>query len=86
MTNIIIAASSNEHKIKEIQDIMGKFGMDVISRDEAGVPPFEIEEDGKTFEENSFKKAAEIMRVTGQSTIACLLYTSQDLPYLKLLA
>ena len=70
MTNIIIAASSNEHKIKEIQDIMGKFGMDVISRDEAGVPPFEIEEDGKTFEENSFKKAAEIMRVTGQSTIA----------------
>ena len=70
MTNRIIAASSNEHKIKEIQDIMGKFGMDVISRDEAGVPPFEIEEDGKTFEENSFKKAAEIMRVTGQPTIA----------------
>lgn len=70
MTNIIIAASSNEHKIKEIQDIMGKFGMDVISRDEAGVPPFEIEEDGKTFEENSLKKASEIMRVTGQPTIA----------------
>lgn len=70
MTNIIIAASSNEHKIKEIQDIMGKFGMDVISRDEAGVPPFEIEEDGKTFEENSLKKASEIMRATGQPTIA----------------
>lgn len=66
----IIAASSNAHKIKEIQAIMEKFGMKVISRDEAGVPPFEIEEDGETFEENSFKKASEIMKVTGQTTVA----------------
>ena len=60
----IIAASSNAHKIKEIQAIMDKFGIKVISRDEAGVPPFEIEEDGRTFEENSYKKAAAIMNVT----------------------
>ena len=70
MTTRIIAASSNAHKIKEIQAIMGKFGMEVVSRDQAGVPPFEIEEDGDTFEENSLKKAREIMKVTGQITIA----------------
>lgn len=66
----IIAASSNAHKIKEIQAIMSKFGMKVISRDQAGVPPFEIVEDGDTFEENSHKKALEIMKATGKTTIA----------------
>lgn len=39
MIKKIVAASSNAHKIKEIQAIMSKFGMEVISRDEAGVPP-----------------------------------------------
>lgn len=70
MIKRIIAASSNAHKIKEIQAIMGKFGMEVVPRDQAGVPPFEIEEDGETFEENSFKKASEIMKVTGEITVA----------------
>lgn len=70
MTTKIIAASSNAHKIKEIQTIMGKFGMEVVSREQAGVPSFEIEEDGETFEENSYKKAKEIMKVTGQITVA----------------
>lgn len=66
----IIAASSNAHKIKEIQTIMGKFGMEVVSRKDAGVPEFEIVEDGETFEENSLKKAMEIMKVTGEITVA----------------
>ena len=70
MIKKIVAASSNAHKIKEIQAIMSKFGMEVISRDEAGVPPFEIEEDGETFEENSYKKANEIMKATGEITVA----------------
>lgn len=70
MIKKIVAASSNAHKIKEIQAIMEKFGMEVISRDEAGVPDYEIEEDGETFEENSFKKADEIMKATGKITIA----------------
>lgn len=66
----IIAASSNAHKIKEIQAIMGKFGMEVVSRKDAGVPDFEIVEDGETFEENSLKKAMEIMNATGEITVA----------------
>lgn len=66
----IIAASRNQHKITEIEAITKKFGMNIVSRDEAGIPKFEIEEDGETFEENSFKKANEIMKVCGKITIA----------------
>ena len=68
--NIIVAASRNKHKIEEIEAITKKFGMKMISRDEAGVPPVEIEEDGETFEENSFKKADEIMKLCGEITLA----------------
>jgi len=66
----IIAASSNKHKIKEIQSIMGKFGMEVISKNEAGIPDFDVEEDGDTFEANSHKKAFEMMKLFGKTTIA----------------
>ena len=68
--NVIVMASHNQHKIKEIEAITKKFGMPVISRDEAGVPPVEIIEDGVTFEENSFKKANEIMKLCGRITLA----------------
>lgn len=66
----IIAASRNRHKIEEIEAITKKFGMHIVSRDDAGIPGFEIEEDGETFEENSFKKASEIMKICGRITIA----------------
>ena len=52
MDSVIVAASRNRHKIEEIEAITKKFGMRIISRDEAGVPPVEIEEDGDTFEAN----------------------------------
>lgn len=67
---IIVAASRNKHKIEEIEAITKKFGMSIISRDDAGVPKVEIEEDGETFEENSYKKAYEIMKMCGKTTIA----------------
>ena len=70
MDNIIVAASRNRHKIEEIEAITKKFGMSIISRDEAGVPPVEIEEDGETFEENYFKKADQIMKLCGKITLA----------------
>lgn len=66
----IIAASRNPKKIREMEDITREFGMTIISRDEAGLPTTEIEEDGVTFEENSYKKAFEIMRISGCPTIA----------------
>lgn len=70
MDSVIVAASRNRHKIEEIEAITKKFGMRIISRDEAGVPPVEIEEDGDTFEANSLKKAEEIMKLCGKITLA----------------
>ena len=70
MKEIIVAASRNKHKIDEMQAILKKFGMEIISRDDAGVPKIEIEEDGETFEENSYKKAYEIMKLCGKTTIS----------------
>lgn len=67
---IIVAATQNKHKIEEIAAITREFGMEIISRQEAGVPDFEVEEDGDTFEENSEKKARAIMEACGQITIA----------------
>ena len=66
----IIAASQNEHKIKEIEAITKEFGMEIISRHDAGIADIDIEEDGVTFEENSYKKAYEIMKLSGEITIA----------------
>ncbi len=66
----IVAASRNKHKIVEIEAITKSFGMMIISRDEAGIPPIEVEEDGETFEENSLKKAKEIQKLCGKVTIA----------------
>ncbi len=56
-----ILASQNKNKIKEIRAILGKFGLDVITRDDAGIPTDDIEETGTTFEENSHLKASVIM-------------------------
>lgn len=66
----IIAATKNKGKIREIEAITEKFGMKVISRDEAGVPDVEVEETGSTFEENSMIKAKAIMELSGKPTIA----------------
>ena len=66
----IVAATKNKHKISEIEAITKAFGMSIVSRDEAGVPDIEIEENGETFEENSYIKAYEIMKLCGKITIA----------------
>ena len=58
-----ILASQNKKKIKEIRDILIKYDMDVITRDDAGLPKDDIEETGTTFEENSLLKAATIMEM-----------------------
>lgn len=56
----LIVASNNEHKIKEIKDILQGIQVDVISLKEAGIF-IDVEEDGKTFMENCYKKAKEIV-------------------------
>ena len=66
----IVAETRNRHKIEEIEKILKEFDMSIVSRDDAGVPDVEIVEDGETFEENSYKKAYEIMKLSGRPSVA----------------
>lgn len=61
-----ILASQNKNKIKEIKAILEKYGLHVISRDDAGIPTDDIEETGTTFEENSYLKARTIFDMIRQ--------------------
>ena len=62
MIRKIILASNNNHKIREIQDMLKDLPIVVKSLKEEGIE-VDIEEDGKTFEENSKKKATEIAEI-----------------------
>jgi len=52
----LVLATHNLGKIKEMKEILGDFGVDVLSAEEAGVKE-DVLEDGKTFKENALKKA-----------------------------
>ena len=56
----VILASQNKGKLEEINKILEKYDINVISRDDAGLPHDEIDETGTTFEENSLIKAQAI--------------------------
>lgn len=59
----LIVASNNEHKIKEIKEILSKFPFNIISLKEAGID-IDVEENGTTFMENAYIKASEIFKIT----------------------
>ncbi|SHJ69728.1 XTP/dITP diphosphohydrolase [Clostridium cavendishii DSM 21758] len=52
----VIVASNNEHKVKEIKEILNNLNVEIVSLKDAGIF-IDVEEDGKTFEENAYKKA-----------------------------
>lgn len=65
--NIIVAATGNEHKLKEMREILQSFT--VVSAKEAGF--FEdVAETGKTFLENAFLKARAVVEKTGRAALA----------------
>lgn len=66
----VVIASKNKHKLEEIKAILKEFPLEIKSMDEVGLEHLEIVEDGKTFEENSMKKAKEVMGLTGSIAMA----------------
>ena len=66
----LVAATGNAHKLREIERITADFGIELISKSDAGIADLDVEETGETFEENSFLKANEIMKATGMAAIA----------------
>lgn len=62
----IVLATSNPHKVEEINAITENFGVEFI------MPPkgFDPEENGQTFEENALIKAKEANKLTNMPTLA----------------
>ena len=65
----VVLASTNAHKLQELQDILSAQGVEVILESAAGVD-VEVEETGTTFEENSLLKARAVMEASGLPAIA----------------
>ena len=65
----VVLASKNPHKLVEISKITEKFGFELILQSELGVD-IDVEENGTTFEENSFIKAEAVMKATGLPALA----------------
>lgn len=70
MTRKIILSSGNKHKVSEIKDILKDMPFEVISKNDIGYNDFDVEEDGTTLEENAFKKAIELQKLTKGIVIA----------------
>ena len=65
----VVLASKNKHKLVEISKITEKFGFELVLQSELGVD-IDVEENGTTFEENSFLKAEAVMKATGLPALA----------------
>jgi len=64
----LVIASHNPGKIREIRDLLGPLGFDVMSAGEAGAP--EPEETGHTFAQNALIKAEACLHATGLPALA----------------
>lgn len=69
MADKIIFATGNKNKMREIRDILSDLGMKILSMKEAGIDK-EINEDGKTFEENALIKARAVAEDTDAVVLA----------------
>ena len=64
----IVLASHNPGKLRELRDLIGPFGFDLVSAGDLGLP--EPEETGTTFEENAALKAEAAAEASGLPAIA----------------
>lgn len=65
----LILATNNQHKLTEFRRVLDPLGVTVMSQKEAGIS-IDVEEMGKTFEENAKLKADAIYQLTGLPTVA----------------
>ena len=65
----MIFATTKEGKMKEIRMIMADLDVDICSLKDMGIKA-DIEENGKTFEENAIIKAKAICNMTGEMVLA----------------
>lgn len=65
----LILATNNQHKVREMREILGNHFSEMVTLKEAGIT-HETVEDGLTFRENALKKAREITEITGLPALA----------------
>ncbi|MDP2892113.1 MAG: XTP/dITP diphosphatase [Bacillota bacterium] len=65
----LLLASNNRGKINEIKQLFSGIYDEVLSLKDAGIK-LDVEEDGRTFEENAIKKALAAMQETGMDALA----------------
>ncbi|MDZ7667345.1 MAG: XTP/dITP diphosphatase [Desulfotignum sp.] len=69
MKQILVLASTNKGKTREIQDLLKDFPLDIKNLTDFGpIPP--VIEDGATFDDNAYKKAAFTARILGYPAMA----------------
>ncbi|HKJ99879.1 MAG TPA: XTP/dITP diphosphatase [Desulfotignum sp.] len=69
MKQILVLASTNKGKTREIQDLLKGFPLDIKNLNDFGPIP-EVIEDGDTFDDNAYKKASFTARVLGYPAMA----------------
>ncbi len=69
MVSILVLATTNKNKVKEFQEIVGDFPIEIKSVADFGPIP-ECIEDGETFDDNAYKKALHTAKILGLPAIA----------------
>ena len=65
----MVLATRNAHKIREMTQILSKFGIEAIPQQALGYD-LDVEETGTTFSENAYLKAKAVMDATGLPAVA----------------
>ncbi len=69
MVDILVLATTNKNKVKEFQEMVGDFPIEIRSVADFGPIP-ECIEDGETFDDNAYKKALHTAKILGLPAIA----------------
>ena len=64
-----VLASNNQKKLVEMGQLLSEMGIELVSQRDAGCH-FEVDENGSTFAENAYLKAAAVTQATGLPAVA----------------
>jgi XTP/dITP diphosphohydrolase len=69
MAGPVLVATRSTHKLRELSELLGPAGVELVSLDDVGIAD-EVDETGATFEANARLKARAYARLSGLATLA----------------